>query len=104
MSQLVFICFIRTAIPRPFFTEEHVGGYFFAPFLPRLHRINKTFTKGKTVDTKGRVFMRQITKAAAIFTMAFAAGILCAVFLPSQWLIGLSALTVIATGILVLRD
>lgn len=48
--------------------------------------------------------MRQITKAAAIFTMAFAAGMLCAVFLPSQWLIGLSALTVIATGILVLRD
>ena len=48
--------------------------------------------------------MRQITKAAAIATMAFAAGILCAVFLPSEWLIGLSALTVLATGVLVIRD
>lgn len=55
-------------------------------------------------ERKEGYLMRHITKAAAIFTMAFAAGILCAVFLPSEWLIGLSALTVIATGVLVIRD
>lgn len=49
-------------------------------------------------------FMRQITKAAAIFTMAFATGILCAIFLPSEWLIAVSAFAVIATGVIVIRD
>lgn len=48
--------------------------------------------------------MRQITKAAAIFTMAFATGILCAIFLPSEWLIAVSAFAVIATGVIVIRD
>ncbi len=52
----------------------------------------------------GEIFLRQTTKAAAIFLMAFAMGILCAVFLPSEWLIIVSALAVIGTGALIIRD
>lgn len=48
--------------------------------------------------------MRQISKAAAVFVMAFAIGILCAVFLPSEWLIGVSALAVIGTAVLIIRE
>ena len=48
--------------------------------------------------------MKHTTKAAALFCVAFAAGILCTVFLPSRWMVGLAALTVLVTGVLVLRD
>jgi len=48
--------------------------------------------------------MKHITKAAALFGIAFATGVLCAVFLPSEWMVGLSAFALVVTGIAVLRD
>ena len=48
--------------------------------------------------------MKRPTKAAALFCMAFSLGVLCTVFLPSQWMVGLSALALLLTGVMVIRD